>query len=111
MSNAVRMTPAFQRWTVALAAVAVHANTLHNGPVLDDGWVIFDNPLIKNLTNIPRIFLEPYNVALTGANGGLYRPVTTATYALNYAFGGPSVLGYHLVNIALHLLCTLAVFA
>src|SRR5437879_10050084 len=38
-------------WTVALAAAAVYANTLTNAPVLDDGWVIFENPLIKSLAN------------------------------------------------------------
>jgi Flp pilus assembly protein TadD len=100
---------AHARSTVAVAALAVYANTFGNGPVLDDGWVIFENSLIKSLSNIPRIFHEPYNVALSGANGGLYRPVTLLTYALNYAIGGSSVAGYHLVNIALHVLCSLAV--
>ena len=95
--------------TVVLVAVAVYANTVANQPVLDDGWVIFHNPLIKSLKNVPRIFQAPYNVALTGTNAGLYRPVTMLTYALNYASGGSNVVGYHLVNIALHVACTLAV--
>jgi len=32
----------------------------------------------------------------------LYRPVTTLTYALNYAIGGLDPWGYHLVNVLLH---------
>src|SRR5207302_5072678 len=98
-------------WTVALAAVAVYANTLTNAPVLDDGWVIFENPLIKSLANIGRIFREPYNAAGSATNAGLYRPLTMITYALNYAVGGSNVVGYHLVNLALHVCCCLAVFA
>jgi Flp pilus assembly protein TadD len=79
--------------------------------VFDDGCVIFDNSLIKTLGNVPRIFHEPYNVALPGGNAGAYRPITTLTYALNYAFGGSNVVGYHVVNLALHALCSLLVLA
>ena len=92
-----------------LASIVVYANTLQNRPVLDDGWVIFDNSLIKSLSNVLTIFGQPYNAALPGENAGVYRPVTTLSYAINYAFGGPNVLGYHLVNIALHVLCCLLV--
>ena len=31
-----------------------------------------------------------------------YRPVTTASFAANYAIHGPAPLGYHVVNVALH---------
>lgn len=99
------------RWAVVAVVVAVYANTLPNRPVLDDGWVIFDNSLIKSLSNVPTIFGQAYNAALPGENAGLYRPVTTLSYAINYAVGGPNVLGYHLANIALHALCCLLVFA
>jgi hypothetical protein len=105
----ITLALAHSRWIVVLVAAAVYAMTLKNAPVLDDGWVIFDNSLIKSLKNVPAIFYAPYNVALRGANAGLYRPVTTLTYALNYALGGQNVLGYHAVNIALHVLCSLAV--
>ena len=103
------------RWapalTTALLAAAVYANTTGNQPALDDGWVIFDNPSIRSLSSLPRIFREAYNAAGFETTGGLYRPVTTATYALNYAAGGAQVTGYHLVNLGLHVLCTLLVLA
>lgn len=94
---------------VTLAAVAVYANTVGNGPVLDDGWVIFSNPLVQSLKNVAAIFRQPYGVVLAGQEAGLYRPITTLTYAINYALGGSNVLGYHVVNIALHALCSLVV--
>src|SRR6266550_9090904 len=110
LERVLAVTLAHPRWVVALAAVAVYANTLGNQPVLDDGWVIFSNPLIKSLKNIPAIFHQPYNATLPLQRTGLYRPVTTLSYAINYALGGPNVVGYHLVNIALHALCCLLVF-
>jgi Tfp pilus assembly protein PilF len=95
---------------LAHVATLLYANTLGNRPVLDDGWVIFDNSLIKSLNNVPAIFSQPYNAATqSGSNAGLFRPVTTLSYAINYAVGGPNVVGYHLVNIALHVLCCLLV--
>ena len=48
----------------ALAALLVQANTFSNQPVLDDGWVIFENPLVRNLAHVGRIFRDPYNVAI-----------------------------------------------
>jgi protein O-mannosyl-transferase len=95
---------------VALVATLLYVNTLANGPVLDDSWVIFENSLIKNLRNVPAILRQPYNAA-TGSEttAGVYRPVTTLSYAINYAIGGRAVGGYHLVNIALHVLCCLLV--
>jgi len=38
------------------------------------------------------------------------RPVANISFALNYYFGGYSVFGYHLVNIAIHLLTGLFLF-
>jgi tetratricopeptide (TPR) repeat protein len=35
------------------------------------------------------------------------RPVASLSFALNYAAGGLDVRGYHIVNIALHLVCAL----
>src|SRR2546428_6883920 len=95
LHRAFRLNLAHPRWVVALVAVLVYANTLENKPVLDDGWVIFDNSLIKSLHNVPSIFSQPYNAAtLSWNNAGLYRPVTTLSYAINYAIGGPTALGF-----------------
>ncbi len=96
---------------VAVVAFVAHSNIFSNTPVLDDGWVIFDNPLIKSLRHVPRIFREPYNVAGAANLAGVFRPLTTLSYALNYAAGGSNVFGYHLVNLLLHVACCLLVLA
>lgn len=94
---------------VALAAALAYANTLHNLPVLDDGWAIFDNPLIKHVDQVGAIFRGSYGAAAAVEHRGLYRPLTTLSYAINWQMGGLDVLGYHVVNIGLHVLCCLLV--
>lgn len=83
---------------VVLSAIALH-NTLFLGWVdWDDKVHIIDNPLIKNLSweNIKQMFLTP-------ELNGSYVPLTELSWALNYKLGGLNPLGYHLVNLALHL--------
>ena len=38
------------------------------------------------------------------------RPIVRLSFALNYAWGGTDVTGYHLFNIAVHIVCTLLFF-
>ena len=38
------------------------------------------------------------------------RPVANLSLAINYAFGGTEVWGYHAMNLAIHLLTGLALF-
>jgi hypothetical protein len=97
---------------VALVAVLPFAQTLPNPPVLDDGWVVVDNPLVQGgLRNAARILTSPYNYGGPGTTGGLFRPVTTLTFAANYAVHGRSPFGYHLVNLLLHVLASLLVLS
>ena len=96
---------------VALVAALSQVGTFANQPVLDDGWVIFENPLVKRLDQVGRILRAPYHAAGAATNAGLWRPVTTLSYALNYAAGGRAVGGYHLVNALLHVAVALLVLA
>src|SRR5262249_59126254 len=41
---------------------------------------------------------------------GTYLPLTMLTYMVDYTMFGLDPLGYHLTNLALHLLCTWLVF-
>ena len=38
------------------------------------------------------------------------RPIVRLSFALNYAWGGSDVTGYHVFNIAVHIVCTLLFF-
>lgn len=99
------------RWTwgailaLVVAVVAVYANSLHGPFVFDDEPAIVDNHSIRSLA-FPRVLVAPpETVAAAG------RPVLNLSLALNYALGGLAVEGYHAVNLALHILAALALFA
>jgi tetratricopeptide (TPR) repeat protein len=99
------------RLAVALAAALPFLLTLGNPPILDDGWAALDNPLTWSLSNVGRIFRELYGYAGEPSVRGPYRPITTLTYALDYAVHGRWAPGYHAVNLGLHVLASLLVLA
>jgi len=83
---------------------AVYGNGLHGPLVFDDRAAIVDNDTIEDLGSI-RVLQPPHETSVAG------RPVANISFAVNYAIGGRDVEGYHAVNIAIHLLCALLVFA
>lgn len=92
---------------VALLTVAIYSNSLTNGFVYDDRITIVDNTLIRDATNLPKLFQESY-FALSGEES--YRPVVTFTYFVDYAIYGLKPWGYHLTNIALHITNSLLLY-
>ncbi|TDJ08675.1 MAG: DUF1736 domain-containing protein [Deltaproteobacteria bacterium] len=94
--------------TLVLFAGLLYAGSAGNGFVLDDGALVRDNPLIRSLTGIPTLFASDYWEP--EAKVGLYRPLVTTSYALNYALGARAPRGYHLANIGLHALMSLLVW-
>jgi tetratricopeptide (TPR) repeat protein len=93
-------------------AVLAHLNTIPNRPVLDDGWAIFDNPVVRDPSRMLEALRRPWGGgAAPPTVAGLWRPLTTLTFALNHAAGGRAPWGYHLVNVLLHALAALALWA
>lgn len=93
------------------AAVLPYLGSLRNPPILDDFWTALQNPLVWSLRNVGRIFAELYGYAGTPSVRGPYRPLTTLSYALNWAVHRGWVPGYHAFNLALHAIATLLVAA
>jgi tetratricopeptide (TPR) repeat protein len=87
---------------LTVAAVGAYANSLGGVFLFDDVGAIVENPTIRSLWTA----LFPPGVGLT-VDG---RPLLNLTFALNYAWGGLDVVGYHLVNITLHLASALVLF-
>ena len=95
---------------VALVAILPFAQTLPHPPVFDDGWAVVENPLVQGgLRNAARIFTSSYNYGGPETTGGLFRPVTTLTFAANYGLHGRAPGGYHIVNLLLHMAASLLV--
>ena len=88
---------------IVLAGALTYANALSGPFVLDDQDTIVLNEQIRQLS--PSVVLFPA-VELPVAG----RPVVNLSFALNYAFGGLDVRGYHVVNVAIHIACALLLF-
>jgi hypothetical protein len=106
-----RFELSIRHWTVLLAcaAVVVYIQTVGYGFVLDDNVEVVWNAHVRSLAHLSSVFTSTA-WAGAGLENHLYRPLTTASYALNYAFTGLAPWSYHLVNIALHALVTVLLF-
>jgi hypothetical protein len=85
-----------------LAALGAYWNSFNVPFLFDDNFSIGDNPSIRQLEQIGDV-LAPPPTAPTAA-----RPLLNLTFALNYAGGGLSVRGYHVVNLLIHICAGLA---
>ena len=78
-----------------LAAVAlVYCNTLVNQFAMDDELYIMRNAQVTDPSLHRLLSLSQFS--------NVFRPVTFATLALNWALSGAEPLGYHLLNLILH---------
>jgi hypothetical protein len=72
---------------VLLAVCAAYANSLDDGFHFDDFHTIVDNPAVRSLHNLPRFFSDATTFSVLPPNR-TYRPVVSASLALDYALGG-----------------------
>lgn len=115
------MKPAFPVWlrhllagaALCVVALIAYSNSFNNGFVLDSHSVILGDTRIREVTaeNVGLIFQRTYWWPTSEV--GLYRPVTTLSYLLNYAVMGDakSPGGYHWINFLLHALNVLLLYA
>src|SRR6185295_3139303 len=101
--------------TFGLLAVLVglaYLNSLEAGFAYDDKTMIEDNTLLTRLEYLPMLLTSDYWAGRRAPSeavpwrSGLYRPFLSATFSLNYAWGKVNPVGYHLVNVVLHLAVT-----
>jgi len=96
------------RWLPALVIIvavgAAYANSLSGRFVYDDLKSITQNPTIRHLWPPGSAWSPPAGGGLSG------RPLVNFSFALNYAVGGESVFGYHLLNLLIHGLAALTLF-
>ena len=94
----------------ACALGMAYANSLGNGFHYDDAHSVLENPHVRHLGNIPSFFTDSARFSHM-ASRAMYRPLVLTSLSLNYWVGAYEPWGYHLVNLALHLMCTALVFA
>jgi len=98
----------------AIGGLILYAGSLHNPFHYDDHHGIVNNHTLRDLANVPRFFDPHEGRKLFSPSEPLavhYRPLLLTTYALNFATGGDSPVGFHLLNIALHVAGALLLLA
>jgi Flp pilus assembly protein TadD len=88
---------------VAVGALA-YSNSLSGPFVYDDQLSIVENRYIRQLSSLGRVLFPERELPVAG------RPVVNVSFAINYAIGGLEVRGYHIWNVAIHILCALVLF-
>src|SRR5215217_4296061 len=94
-------------WAAPALLVLLTAAAYHNsfgGPFVYDDEAITSNPHIRRLWPVWEAAKAPVDSTLSR------RPVATLSFALNYAFSGTDVTGYHAVNLLVHVAAGLALF-
>jgi len=86
-----------------IAGAAIYSNSLSGPFIFDDSVSVVTNPSIRQWST--GVLFAGRETPTAG------RPLVNVSMALNYAVGGLDVGGYHLWNLALHVLCALLLFA
>ncbi len=94
---------------LALITFVCYANSLQNGFVIDDHIIIETNhdsfglkTVLTSFVNVDHLFENdtlPY-----------YRQLTRASFLLDASLFGDNPIGFHAVNISLHILCTVLIY-
>lgn len=95
--------PWLHAFGLALAILVAYGGGLDHPFLFDDTGAIVLNPQIRSLA--PAVALAPPPETPVGG-----RPLVNLSFALNYAAGGLDVQGYHVVNIALHVMSAWLLF-
>src|SRR3989441_333795 len=89
---------------IVLAGTLAYSNSLSGPFVYDDELSIVENRYIRQLSSPTRVLFPERELPVAG------RPLVNVSFAINYAMGGLEVRGYHIWNVATHILCALLLF-
>ncbi|MFZ5874867.1 MAG: tetratricopeptide repeat protein [Nitrospirota bacterium] len=95
---------------VLLVTAAAYRGVFTGGFVYDDQVTVVRNPAVWSLSRAAEWITSPYAVS-SDRGGKNYRPVTVASYGLDYAAWGERPAGFHATNLAIHLLVVALVYA
>lgn len=95
---------------VILVAIgfALYGNTFSNDFLFDDHVQVTDNQDVKDF-NLGGIFTTSISSG-GGSDSSFYRPIVTLSFAIDYYIWADNPVGFHFVNIVLHILSTILVY-
>lgn len=94
---------------LALVAGLVYANSLTGAFTFDDVGVIERNTALHDIGNFPKLLVSPYWPGLPRQEA-LYRPVATASFAIDWWMWRGNSMGFHVVSVLAHVAVTMLVF-
>jgi tetratricopeptide (TPR) repeat protein len=100
----LKLRPFIPVLIIAAAGLSAYHNSFRGPFIFDDVGNILENPRIRHLWSIWETLSPPRDSGIAG------RPVINLSLAVNYAFGGTRVWGYHALNLAVHILAGLTLF-
>lgn len=103
-------TPARSILVIVAVVAAGYANSLGNAFQYDDRHSIVENPHLRSLGQVPAFFARP-EMYSRDPDKAMYRPLVLVSLALNHAWSGYAPWSYHVVNLVLHGLCAVLVWA
>ncbi len=89
---------------LSLLTAAVYGNSLFNGFVWDDEFIIVSDPAVRDPSGALSLMLSPDVVK------PYYRPLNRASYLLDFRLFGMRPAGFHAVNVFIHLLNVLLLY-
>ncbi|MDO8602961.1 MAG: tetratricopeptide repeat protein [Candidatus Omnitrophota bacterium] len=87
---------------IALIIVIVFSSSLKNNFAWDDKFLIVNNPNIKDLACIPKIFNNQLYEG-DGMHSNFYRPIQLLSFMADYRIWKLNPFGYHLTSLLLHI--------
>ncbi len=98
---------------LCVLALLAWSNSFGGGFVFDSRFVILQDPRVHQATGENLGLILNHSYWWPTYESGLYRPITTLSYLFNYAIlgNGDHPGGYHWINIFLHILNVLLVYA
>lgn len=104
--NQLKLSVKSYTWVLLMIACCAitYSNHFHNDFHFDDFHTIVNNAYIRDMRNMPLFFKDGSTSSVLPANQS-YRPVVTASLAVDYWLGGGyNVVFFHLTNFLLFLL-------
>ncbi|MDP1854064.1 MAG: tetratricopeptide repeat protein [Candidatus Omnitrophota bacterium] len=96
---------------IAIVGFYIYANCLDGKFIWDDVWYVKNNFHIKHWSHIRKIFTSDIYLRTDfGTGNAFYRPLQMFSYMIDYSVWKLNVKGYHLSNIALHILTALSIY-
>src|SRR3989344_5308447 len=93
---------------IVVLSFILFGNGINGDFVFDDRSVVVDHLLMEDSVGVFKAFLYSYHY--DRPQSGLYRPLTTVSYILNWNIFPGQPQGFHLVNIFLHAVATFLIY-